>query len=1309
MKKDAIKDDRLRMLVGEYEYENSKLKKQLNAIKVKTSVKEWLKILPLRTKILKANLFDEKFYRKQLEGLGLSVNENFLNHFIFKGYLLGLNPNPLFDCKWYLSENADVAESEGNPFLHYLSHGERESRDPHPLFSVAYYNSQLSERMTARSSLEHFLSANQPYLNPHPKFDAEWYLEKNPDVKEAKQNPLVHYMLFGHKEFRDPHPEFNEAWYKQKYKGQLQDQLSGAEHFARVGVFDAIHTNPNQALKSRIRLSNDHELKNLLVVAHSASERIYGAERSLLDVLSVIDKQQFNVILALPSNNLAYLEAVDGMVDEVVKYQREWWQSSSAPSEYNLNLFENLMRERKIDLVYTNTIVIETPSVVAQKLGIPCVTHVRELISEDEELESFIGIPSNEIIESVVKRNTLLIANSKYTKKVYGGKGNIICVPNAIDVKSKRYVNEIPAGKPLRVGMLSSNIGKKGLKDFFQLAVEAENRNLPIEFYAYGPETGDVRMMKSKMEKFGKPRNLFFPGYVSEIEQAIQSVNVIVNLSHFAESFGRTALEGMAFSRPVIAYSHGALPEVIVDGKSGYLVPYLNFKAVVPYLVGFLKAPEKLNAMGVFGQSVAKEKFSREILAVSVNAALETALVWKTGTVDSVFNKLKTKISSLEVEKNGEQIEFSVVVPNYNYDQFLEERLESIIFQSLRPSEIIFLDDCSTDRSVQLARSILQKWCPELGISFKIIRNKTNKGVYAQWIRGISASRYDWVWIAEADDVSKPAFLETLSEKITDNTVLVYSQSQKIDENGAVLASSNLEHTNDVSEDKWLRDYVETGIREVKSALVYRNTIPNVSAAIIRKSAAKEAVKGLKKYRFCGDWYFYLKLLRQGEIAYSSQSLNLFRRHRLGVTRKNSIVPDYLIEVAKIREFVCREYSILNEQLERMDWFFNRDYTIAKIKKNVNYYRVKPILNKAKNLTLKRRKIAIITTNNGSFNGGSEVLWQEVAEQLLIELNDVHILIKKWKPAPEIISKLRKLGAKIHFKEDSGFELLVNEAPDLVLISTGDQDEGTEYFSTLIQKGISYVIVNQLTKEPRFWKIRENKTEKVKEGYLFADKTFFTCLNNASVMERRLGVELKKVAIHFNPYHIDRKYVPRYPSVSNGMRIAVPSKLLFLHKGQDLLINALPKLPWKEWGVVFNFYGEGPDEPNLRQMIKVHNLDNCIIKGKVDDISEIWRDNHALLMPSRMEGLPIMVVSAMLSARMCIVTDIGGHSEVVTDGKSGIIIDEPETESVSIALLRAVSQKEHWEKMGKQARSDILDYLPISPTKHFIHELKNIL
>ena len=495
----------------------------------------------------------------------------------------------------------------------------------------------------------------------------------------------------------------------------------------------------------------------------------------------------------------------------------------------------------------------------------------------------------------------------------------------------------------------------------------------------------------------------------------------------------------------------------------------------------------------------------------------------------------------------------------------------------------------------------------------------------------------------------------------------------------------------------------------MSSALLYRNTIPNISATIFRKSGLDGIEKLLPNYRFAGDWFFYAYLLRSGTMSFIAESLNVFRRHAKGVTRQKSKTPEYLIELANVRKYIVENYPITHNQISTANKFLDKDYKVTRVKKNSTYSKIKPILKQVEAVTTQRKCIGIITTNNGSYTGGSEVLWRETADMLAKQKHKVVVLIKKWQPEPEFIQKMRLKGIDVYFKEDNGFENFLQHRPDLVLVSIGDQDEGIDYYRELKKKKIPYAIVNQLTKEARFWPIRENQTKDLTTAYKGAKSVFFTCNNNHKVMESRLGAKIKNSRIHFNPYHIDRNLVPKFPSTNKGMSIAIPSKLLFIHKGQDLIFDMIEKYPvWKTRELNFNFYGEGPDRINIERRISELGLSNCHLHGRLDDIGDIWKTNHALLMPSRMEGMPIMMISAMLSARTCIATDIGGHAEVIQDEKSGYIIPDPSVDDLNMTLEKAFQNRKNWKKMGELSRKTILEYLPEEPVENFVGQLNEI-
>lgn len=1265
-------------------------------------------------KIKKSGLFDVRFYLSQLSSNASEAVSHPIRHYLDYGEAAGYLPHPLFDPSWYRDQYPDIAEGSISPLAHFLSYGALEQRQPHPLFSTSTFLSSLPsdvllERKDLNPVVRYQKFALEENSRPHELFDPAFYLETNPDVLSAKVNPLIHYLKTGFSELRSPNPEFDEKWYRDRYRNEIKQGESGLVFHVKHGAARNYETSL-AAIQGRS--SGDEagsKRQKILVVAHAAGERFFGAERSLLDVLSVIDTNIFSVVLALPNPSALYVDQVRPYFDEVVIYKARWWKNAEDQDASLVSYFSDLIASYSIDLLYGNTIMVREAFTAARERGIPSIRHVRELISDDKELQNFIGLPPEQIVEEVVLSSNAIIANSNATLEIYNDAQSAYLVHNAVDVDELDIGFRDTENSDLRVGMLSSNSQKKGLLGLCTLAEAAAERGLQIEFMAFGPTTPLSEALKGRASEVKKIPNLHFMGYIEKSVDAISQVDVVINLSEFSESFGRTLAEGMAARRPVVGYDHGAIPSVIGTSGAGRIIPFLQPTKALDYLEELMADRQKLYSAGQLGRARAKELFSRGALKKKINFIFAD-VIQKYGTKKL---NVEPKQADAAFFSHGEDDEDSLptvtaIIPNYNYSQFLEERITSVLNQTRLPDEVLFLDDKSSDNSIERATEIFEKYAN--GIPYKIITNEENLGVYKQWVKGISLASSDWLWIAEADDSCDAEFLSVLLSKASPKFNIVFCQSRKINSEGRVLSDNNKAHTDALSLSKWSSDYKENGTQEVLSSIGFRNTIPNASAVIFRKSAVGDVKSLLASSNYAGDWLLYAHLLVTGGIAYVSEVLNNFRRHSSSATASNMNSEDYLLEIMRVRNFINSHFPILPRHIKIQDCFIDRDYKIRGVKRNSKSSIVSVLHKKSRELTQHRKMFGFITTNNGSHNGGSEVLWKESALNFLRDGHSVVVLIKKWDPLPEFLNELFHLGAKILFKEDDGFTEFLKCRPDLTIVSIGDQDEGIQYYGQLSDADIPYVIVNQLTKEQRFWPVRVRTKAQVRHGYMNAKKVFFTCKNNQKIMEDRIGKPMPHGDIHFNPYHIDRSVVTEWPEIMNGPSIAIPSKLLFIHKGQDLLLDIASYKKFEEFSHwTFNFYGDGPDRGALEHRILSMGLKNFHVHGRVDDISEIWRSNQALLMPSRMEGLPIMLVSALLSQRVCIATNIGGASEVIDDGRTGFIIPQPEPGSILEALIRANQEINNWEQIGKTGRESILDYLPKDPAGNFIEKISELI
>lgn len=262
----------------------------------------------------------------------------------------------------------------------------------------------------------------------------------------------------------------------------------------------------------------------------------------------------------------------------------------------------------------------------------------------------------------------------------------------------------------------------------------------------------------------------------------------------------------------------------------------------------------------------------------------------------------------------------SVVVPNYNYARFMAQRLASIRAQTAPVFELIVLDDRSSDDSV----AVVASWLADCDIPHRLVVNEENSGsVFRQWQRGVAMARGDYVWIAEADDLSDPDFLAEALAGFSDPRVgLSYCQSKQMGAEGEILCNDYLDYVADIDGDRWRSAYKADGREEIATALFIKNTIPNVSGVVFRRDALREVLERhgdeIASYRNAGDWVAYLRLLEKHAVSFSPRALNLHRRHQGSVTIGGFNVSQ-LAEIVKVQRDTIRRFSLGHHAVEKAD------------------------------------------------------------------------------------------------------------------------------------------------------------------------------------------------------------------------------------------------------------------------------------------------------------------------------------------------------------------------------------------------------
>lgn len=237
----------------------------------------------------------------------------------------------------------------------------------------------------------------------------------------------------------------------------------------------------------------------------------------------------------------------------------------------------------------------------------------------------------------------------------------------------------------------------------------------------------------------------------------------------------------------------------------------------------------------------------------------------------------------------------SVVVPNYNYANYLVERIESVLNQTFTDFELILLDDASSDGSA----NVLERYRDNAHVACIDVNSRNTSSPFRQWQKGIGLAKGKYIWIAEADDLAEPNFLETCvkwAEKEPDVAVC-YTGSLLIDPKGNV-SRRDVNH--------WgRRTRNEAQCFDGKSFathnLYWKNYIINASGVLFRREFALRVMDSdYKDMRYFGDWLFWFEMAMQGKVVEIYRNLNYFRQHDSKVTVTATRTGYGLVEAVRI-------------------------------------------------------------------------------------------------------------------------------------------------------------------------------------------------------------------------------------------------------------------------------------------------------------------------------------------------------------------------------------------------------------------------
>jgi glycosyltransferase involved in cell wall biosynthesis len=369
-------------------------------------------------------------------------------------------------------------------------------------------------------------------------------------------------------------------------------------------------------------------------------------------------------------------------------------------------------------------------------------------------------------------------------------------------------------------------------------------------------------------------------------------------------------------------------------------------------------------------------------------------------------------------------------------------------------------------------------------------------------------------------------------------------------------------------------------------------------------------------------------------------------------------------------------------------------------------------------------KYLFIMANEGHRWGGSEPLWSSTAERLVRRGNEVRVSVKDWgEPVPQI-EKLRLAGCQIFYRDYSIPPFLTRQirkifprpdyrlthvrtvglGVDLVVISQGSNTDGLVWMEASQTAGLKYAVIAQSAVV--YWWPDDEYAERLAKSYENANAAYFVSCANLELSRHQFGSLLRNAKVVRNPFNVQYQARPPWPNgPSDQLALASVARLDVISKGHDVLLQVLGLPHWRERAITLSIIGEGPHERGLRRMAEALKLTNVRFAGPTDNIEEVWKKHHALVLASRFEGMPLVLVEAMLCGRPGIVTDVGGNRELVRDGTNGFLAKAATVPFLDEALDRAWESRMRLKEIGCAAASDVRQWVSPDPADDFANEL----
>jgi glycosyltransferase involved in cell wall biosynthesis len=197
-------------------------------------------------------------------------------------------------------------------------------------------------------------------------------------------------------------------------------------------------------------------------------------------------------------------------------------------------------------------------------------------------------------------------------------------------------------------------------------------------------------------------------------------------------------------------------------------------------------------------------------------------------------------------------------------------------------------------------------------------------------------------------------------------------------------------------------------------------------------------------------------------------------------------------------------------------------------------------------------------------------------------------------------------------------------------------------------------------------------------------------------LSRQLDIPASAIRVLHNGVSLPLPSAPAVAALRERMRIApggvrlATVASLTAKKGHDVLLGALAQLRDRGLSWALALAGEGAERPRIAQIVAERGLgDRVHLLGAVPNVADVLAATDIFVLPSRVEGLPLALLEAMLVGRPAIATAVGGVPEAIESGVNGVLVPAGDEAALADAIATLAASADLRDRLGAAARQTI--------------------